>query len=133
MKLTTLLTPVLLSLSLSTPTTAWDCTAGGGPGHSGLRQIHRDFNRLFGEARLTARPRQCYFAVCSGLIFGYCNRHGVTTTEVANHRNIVAGQDPGTGANCGTVAESNRPYHLYIYGTTSSLSLGGSNNVIRRC
>ncbi|KAK2751077.1 hypothetical protein FQN57_000152 [Myotisia sp. PD_48] len=123
-------------LALVTPTLGaeWDCARSGGPGHSGLRQIHRDFNRLFGEARLTAVSGQKYCAVCSGLVFCWGNNHGVTVTEDANHRNIAAGTDPGSGSSCGLHVNPRGPgaFKHYIFARERDISFGG-HNTIRRC
>ncbi|KAL4876512.1 hypothetical protein BJY04DRAFT_222993 [Aspergillus karnatakaensis] len=109
-----LLTTITTTLAITTATHAadWNCVTGGGPGHNGLRQIHSDFNRLWGNPRLTIGSGQCLAATCRGLTFGVCNDASYTQTEVSNHRNIAKDTDPGNGGSCAMNVD--RVYHAYL-------------------
>lgn len=138
-----ILTSTLLLLatpapSLTSPTQSlpgWECNGGPGPGEAGLRQIHGDFNRLFGRPRLNMAAGQCYIAVCRGLVFGVCNRAGYGDSEVSGDRDRVV-NDVGApwGSPCSIVlSPAHRPYLGYLFSRERDITLNGPKNDIRRC
>jgi len=106
----------------------WRCDRSGGTGHAGLRAIHADFNRLFGNPRLTAASGQCYYAVCRGDVFGFCNRAGVTRTEASDHRNWAVDTNPGGASGCGINFEAPAAgmYLYYIFTRLSDTTIGSN-------
>ena len=94
----------------------WVCNNyGGGGGHAQLRRSHQGFNRVFGGAKLTAAPLQCYSGECNGYYFTVCNWAGVNRAETPNMRNIAADRDPGADYNCLTTNYENE-YIKYYWG-----------------
>ncbi|OBT67205.1 hypothetical protein VE03_02778 [Pseudogymnoascus sp. 23342-1-I1] len=99
MKLAAVFTGVLAAVTSANAAEVWgewECggTFGGG-GHAGLRRIHRDFNRLFGNAALTIASEQCYVADYGELIFAVCHDASYTRKEVSGARNRAVNMDPG--------------------------------------
>ncbi|KAK0672644.1 hypothetical protein QBC41DRAFT_379403 [Cercophora samala] len=108
----------------------WECQLLNGPGHAALRADHADFNRKFGDARLTAVAGQCYVGRCRGRDFAWCNISAGTRTEYANQRNVVADTDPGNRKDC--IYNNNADmYTGYYWGTSGAIDFTGAD--IRRC
>ncbi|CZR50396.1 uncharacterized protein PAC_00268 [Phialocephala subalpina] len=61
----------------------WNCAAGGGPGHNGLRKVHANFNKVFRKNQLTVDPGWCAISACEGLVFGFGNDASHRQTETA--------------------------------------------------
>lgn len=83
----------------------WRCDGHSGVKdnqHAALRQVHKDFNKLFGEPRLTTAHLQSYVGTCRGYTFALNNRSCCTRKEVANARNLAAARDPGRYTLCVT-------------------------------
>ncbi|KKZ61426.1 hypothetical protein EMCG_03939 [[Emmonsia] crescens] len=104
------LVALLATAATSTPVEAstvdvaaadWKCfQQTGGAGHAQLKKLHKEFNRLFGAARLRVAAGQCYTAQCNGQYFGLCTGDVYGQVEIANHRNIAAAANPESGRQC---------------------------------
>ncbi|PGH29485.1 hypothetical protein GX50_07776 [[Emmonsia] crescens] len=81
--------------------TDWRCVEKtGGDGHNRLKELHTEFNKLFGERRLKVASGQCYVAVCKGYSLALCNYADSTKREISGHRNVARNANPGTGKQC---------------------------------
>ncbi len=109
---------------------SWDCDEYNGPGHQALRDAHADFNRLFGDPRLTGVSRQCFVSKCRGLVFAWCNYSLVTRTEKPDERNWAKDDDPGRGSSCWWKSDE---YTTYYWGVEGILNWEGPNLSIRHC
>lgn len=91
---------------------------------------------MFGEDALRIAYNQCYYAVCDGLIFGYCNEGCCNTWEISGARNDAAETDPGPFTLCTIHPTFNEPYHTYIFATEDDFDPeeeDGTDNDIRYC
>ncbi|KKZ65665.1 hypothetical protein EMCG_08504 [[Emmonsia] crescens] len=112
----------------------WDCDNQHGSNHQNLKYLHSQFNRRFGTSKLHMARNQCYILECNKYYFGVCNAAARDVWEVSGDRNIVAGTNPGKGSRCAIKLDPvNNHYLSYLYTLSSEVSLGGLNNVVRKC
>ncbi|KLJ07107.1 hypothetical protein EMPG_17401 [Blastomyces silverae] len=110
----------------------WKCIEGEFRDHNGLREIHSQFNKLFGEKRLTVAPGQCYVAECNETRFALCNSFTKTLKEISGDRNVAKNTNPKDGSYC-------RMYLtdvalVYFYGRTNDPIWGDQDKIsTRRC
>ncbi|CAI6336883.1 unnamed protein product [Periconia digitata] len=83
----------------STGGVGWSCDYQGAT-NDDLKNAVSDFDKLFGTRTLRTAGNQCYWSICRGFAFGFCNSSSRTRDEKSGEREKAMNTDLNGGNSC---------------------------------